>query len=279
MELGLSSLLFVNATIEEAVRATAELNFDCIEIICDVPHFSPDFEPGAVRGLKELIDSHELGVSVHATIWDLNPASHYPVLRELALAQVKKSMDICSILDGSVVVVHPGRCPIPELGTVLDKTKNLYREFIGGCLRYASDRGITLAPENIDSAHYPYSDADELKLLAQNFEGLGITFDIGHAYIAKRRRGVKAPEESIADTIREIGRHLAHVHVHDNKGSWDDHLPPGEGDVNFEPIVEALDAVKYDRLLIAELWDPKNPLETGRRGLRSVQKLFGTHRG
>ncbi|MDI6819303.1 MAG: hypothetical protein QMC89_00095 [Candidatus Hodarchaeaceae archaeon] len=70
MELGLSSLLFVNATMEEAIRATAELSFKCIEIICDVPHFSPDFEPGAVRDFKELIDAYELDVSVHATIWE-----------------------------------------------------------------------------------------------------------------------------------------------------------------------------------------------------------------
>ncbi len=275
MKIGLSSLLFVNSTIEDAAKATAELGFDYIEVIYDLPHFGPDFEPEALRELRELIASHGLGVSVHATLWDLNPASHYPILRDLTLTQVKRSIDACEVLEGDVVVVHPGRCPVPERGEVLSRAVRWYREFIGECWRYASERGIKLAPENIDGAHYPYSDASQLKVLAQDFEGLGITFDVGHAYLAQKRQGARAPEENMARQLREIGDYLAHVHLHDNKGTWDDHLPPGRGEINFEPIVKALRAVKYDGLVVVELWDPKKPNETARRGLAATRGLFG----
>jgi sugar phosphate isomerase/epimerase len=275
MRIGLSSLLFVNSTIQDAVEATERLGFDGIEVIYDLPHFGPDFEPEAIHELKELIASHGLGVSVHATLWDLNPASHYPVLRNLSLIQVKRSIDVCEILGGSVVVVHPGRCPVPEREEVLGRAVRWYREFIEECWRHASERGITLAPENIDGAHYPYSDVFQLKALAQDFEGLGITFDVGHAYLAQRRQGAKAPEENMARQLREVGKYLAHLHLHDNKGTWDDHLPPGEGEINFEPIVEALRAVKYDGWVVVELWDPKNPDETARRGLAATRGLLG----
>ncbi|MEM2908120.1 MAG: sugar phosphate isomerase/epimerase family protein [Candidatus Hadarchaeales archaeon] len=275
MRIGLSSLLFVNSTIEQAIRVTAELGFDCVEVIYDLPHFGPNFEPSAVRELGELIRSHGLLASVHATIWDINPASHYPAVRDLSATQIKRSIDVCERLGGRIVVVHPGRCPVPERVEVLDRTKKWYVEFLEDCLDYASERGITLAPENIDGAHYPYSDASQLKLLAESFEGLGITFDIGHAYIAQRRRGAEVPEENIAHQIREIERYLAHIHLHDNKGTWDDHLPPGEGEINFGPIIEALRAVKYDGLLVVELWDPESPGETARKGLAATRRLLG----
>lgn len=274
-KLGLSSLLFPKAPIEDIIKFSAGLGAKCVEVIFDIPHFPPDFNMKELDRLRELINSHELEVAVHASIWDINPASHYREIKELATAQVKKSIDACYYLGGEVVVAHPGHCPVMEVKALLRGARERYSEFVKECWRHAQERGVTFTIENIDRADFPYSTVDEIKLLAREFDGLGITFDIGHAYLARRREGSKVPEKEIAEAIKKAGGDLVHIHIHDNKGLRDDHLPPGDGNIDFKPIVSTLKSMRYGGRLVAELWDPKNPLETGRRGLENIRKLLG----
>ena len=275
MKIGLSSLLFSKASIQDMVKFSAELGAKSVEIIFDLPHFPPEFDLKALNGIRELINSYELEVSIHASIWDMNPVSHYREVRELAAAQVKKSIDACYRLGGKLVVTHPGHCPILEVETIVKWARDRYREFVRECWRHARERGVTFTIENIDRTDFPYSTVDEIKQLAREFGGLGITFDTGHAYLARRREGAKVPEKEIAEAIKRAGDDLVHVHIHDNKGLRDDHLPPGDGDIDFKPIIDVLRAMSYGGQLVVELWDPKNSFETGKKGMESIRKLLG----
>lgn len=277
MKLGLSSLLFPNASIEDIVKFSAKFGAECVELIYDVPHFPPGYDRRELSGIKELLDAHGLGISVHGSFWDLNPASHHRELWELTLKQVRQSIDACRALGGEIVVLHFGRCPVPEVEDFLEGTKWRYRRFLEQCLPYARERGVTLALENAGGqpATYP-STVEELKRLVLELEGAKVAFDIGHAHLAERRAGGKATGLAIAGAIEDLREHLVHVHVHDNHGKKDEHLPPGDGDINFKPVVEALRAINYGGLLIAELWNPEHPLETGKRGMKKLRDLFKT---
>jgi sugar phosphate isomerase/epimerase len=274
MKVGLSSLLFPKNSLEEIVEMTSMFEFEHIEIICDVPHFRPEFKPGELLGLKELINSYNLSVSIHAPFWDLNPASHYPGIKKLTTKQVKKSIDICSFLGGCVVTTHPGRCPIPELEPTLAMTKTLFQDFVSECLPRARDRGVTLAVENMSDITQPYWAMEEFIPLIEEFEQLKITFDVGHAYIAHRRRGAREPEREIAKMMRKIKDHLACIHLHDNRGLRDDHLLPGEGEIKFERIFKAMKENKFNGPLVIELWSPEDPLAVGRKALSSIEKFI-----
>jgi sugar phosphate isomerase/epimerase len=275
MKLGLSSLLFVNSGIEECIRLSREAGAECVEVIYDVPHFKPGFDRDRLLGLKELLESYGLKASVHASFWDLNPASHHPELWKLSLNQVRWSIEACRTLGGEITVVHFGKCPLPEVGEFLEGAKRRYREFLSSCLPYAGDRGVTLALENAgrDPHSYPPT-IEDLRQLVLELEGLKVTLDTGHAHLLERRAGRRATGSSIAEHVRNLKGHLVHLHVHDNRGRQDDHLPPGDGEMNFRPVVEALREIGYDGFAIAELWDPKTPLETGKRGMRGLRKLF-----
>lgn len=277
MKLGLSSLLFPNSSIEEAIRTSAELGVECVEIIYDVPHFPPDYDQRKLSSIKKLLDAHGLLVSVHGSFWDLNPASHHRELWGLTLKQMQRSIDACQALGGEIVVVHFGKCPIPEVTGFLGGAKQRYRDFIERCLHYAQDRGVTIALENGGGRPEVYPPTlNELKKLVLELEGAKITFDIAHAHLAERRSGKKDTGVTIAKLIKDMSEHIAHVHVHDNHGKLDDHLPPGDGEINFKPVVEALREIKYNGLLIAEFWNPQHPLETGKKGMERLRKLFKT---
>lgn len=277
MKLGLSSLLFPKASVEEVIKFSAKLGAECVEIIYDVPHFPPNYDQHKLSGIKELLDAHELRVSVHGSFWDLNPASHHRELQKLTLNQVRRSIDACRTLGAEIVVLHFGRCPVPDAKDFLEEAKRRYRRFIEKCLPYARERGVTLALENAigQPTTYP-STVEELKQLVLELEGAKVAFDIGHAHLAERRAGIKDTGLAIAKDIEGLRKHLVHVHVHDNRGKDDDHLSPGDGDINFKPVVDALRAINYRGLLIAELWNPESPLETGRKGMKKLRDIFKT---
>jgi len=279
VKVGLSNLLFPRVPVEEAISRTADLGADCVEIVFDIPHFPPEFDMKRLRSLMRLINSCGLDVSVHGSVWDINPVSYYSEVRALTLKQIKRSIDTCSALGGEIVVMHPGRCPMPEIGRLFSMSKSWFIKFTSECLSYAKKRGIKLTLENFSmSANHPYSYPKQMVGLARKLDGLGITFDIGHAFLDKHRRKLKAPEQEIAEEIKLVGKHLAHVHIHDNHGNGDEHLPPGKGLINFRPIMKALNEINYDGWLIVELWHPRleGAMEVGRVGLRNTRKLLET---
>lgn len=64
--------------------------------------------------------------------------------------------------------------------------------------------------------------------------------DTGHTHEAESF-WVPPPEEY----IRLLGKDLTLLHLHDNSGHWDDHQLPGQGNIQWEKVFDALDEVGY----------------------------------
>jgi sugar phosphate isomerase/epimerase len=64
-----------------------------------------------------------------------------------------------------------------------------------------------------------------------------LCLDVGHLYVTR--------EGSAAAIIAALGARLAQVHLEDMRLGVHEHLPPGEGDVDFAAVATALDAVGY----------------------------------
>jgi len=275
MKVGLSNLLFVRSSVEKSVEKCAGLGADFIEIIYDFPHFMPGHDVRQLRDLRKLIESNGLDVSVHGTFWDLNSASYRPEIWNLTLKQAKKSLQACKILGGEITVLHPGRCPVSDLGWFMEGSKKIFDKYIKECLIHARKLGVTIALENMDLSFSPYSTLPELYDLTNRFDGLKVCLDVGHAYRRREKVETKNREEAIAKHVKRLGNRIAHVHFHDNNGKNDDHLVPGRGSMNFGPIVKAIKGTGFDGLIVIELFDPGNAAETGKAGLEATRKIFG----
>ena len=82
-----------------------------------------------------------------------------------------------------------------------------------------------------------YSTGEELARAADALgEEFGVCLDSGHALITG---------EDIPETVRAIGGKLGVLHLHDNDGERDDHLPPYLGKLDFDALMHALKEVDY----------------------------------
>ena len=73
---------------------------------------------------------------------------------------------------------------------------------------------------------------------------VGMTFDIGHSYL----QGIDTCE-----CLKMMASKLTHVHIHDNLGISDDHLPLGTGNVPLQAALNTLRDIGYDRSFGIEL--------------------------
>ena len=101
--------------------------------------------------------------------------------------------------------------------------------------REATTRNVDLGIEN----RYHFNeipDFEEIGVILDTFKGgrIGYWHDVGHA-AAQENMGLIKQE----DLLNAYGDMLMGIHIHDVRG-LDDHLPPGQGEVNYEAILPFL---------------------------------------
>lgn len=271
MKLGLSSLLFVRRELEETLPLIQELGYEALEVIYEVPHFTLRWEEDRerLRRLGKELKERGLEPSVHTSFVDLNPVSHLPEVFELNRKLAERGMKACRLLGGEIVVVHTGSCKVPT-PEFFELSKRRALSLLRSLAERAREVGVKLAVENGMTVSSPFSRLEELKEVVEEV-GAGITYDVGHANLREKAEGRKL---DVRSHIKTMGRSLLHLHVHDNKGIDDDHLVPGEGEIDFPSLFSSLKEIKYEGMIVAELWDPNKPVEVARRGIESLRRYL-----
>ncbi len=281
--IGVSSTLFLNLTLEEIVEKTANYGYSSIEIWADLPQkWSGNFEEKEQRKLAETLDSFSFQSSIHAPIWDVNTASHITNFRKESINQIKWSIDLARNLGSKLITLHPGHMPpyqfIPSLR---ESGKRNFLDSLQNLIDYSLETGVLIGLENVPiSLSFCYT-LEDLIWYINNFEKLNVTLDIPHAYIVEKyleffdpRRTSVSPESRITETIRKLGKRLINIHLHDNDGSFDAHKIPGEGTINFKPIMEALKEINYNGLIALEIWASKDPDQAALKAKKVTEILF-----
>lgn len=78
---------------------------------------------------------------------------------------------------------------------------------------------------------------------------IGVTLDTGHLNISKKK-GFE--DKDLKKEVEEIAKYVKHVHLSDNFGYSDSHLPAGMGNVPFKDILEELEKKGVKSRKIAE---------------------------
>jgi len=129
---------------------------------------------------------------------------------------------------------------------------------------HAAGSGVHLGAET----RYEYNDLpnfEEFAVILREFghRGVGYWHDVGHGH-AQQVLGLATP----AQYLERYGEHLLGLHLHDARLTRD-HLPPGEGDVDFEALRAY---ARPEHLRVFEVFSVQ-PEERLDRSLRYLEEL------
>ena len=122
------------------------------------------------------------------------------------------------------------------------KVWELQKEALRQIGKVATDHGVLACLENMISfKEFLCRQPEELIGMTEGIEGIGMTFDFGHANTIG-----KVPE-----FLRYIEK-ADHIHIHDNHGVSDEHLPLGNGTIAWETVGNEISARYQGKRIVIE---------------------------
>ena len=269
--ISLSSFIYLNYPIEEAVKRIAQAGFDGIDFWGGRPHaYRKDLNQTEVTKIKHLTKA--LGLAVASFIpaqfrYPTSLCSQNEVIRQDSVAYIKDSIQTAAGLGSPVVSVCPGHSLFGQTTTA---ARDCLRRSLDELCLFAAPYSIRIAIEPADRYETDLINTipDALRMIDQlGHDNLGVVLDCGHSYVVG---------ESAAEAVVLSQDRLFHVHVDDNNGLRDQHLIPGEGTFNFAPFLEALEKRNYQGYLCVELsWDVTvDPDPAAAQALDYFRKMF-----
>lgn len=208
-----------------------------------------------VARIRDTLGSTTLEVSVHAPYSDLNLASlNYPIYRE-SIRQLSRCVELAAEFTERVTI-HPGYLS-PAAKLVPQQVWDLHKAALAEIGAVAQDAGVLVMLENMpDIPNFFCRLPEELFGMVEGVEGVGITLDVGHAH-------TMGMIDAFLSRIGEVD----HVHIHDNDGTSDAHLPLGGGTIDWARVGASI-ASSYSGICVVEgrnLDEAKISLEAFRR--------------
>lgn len=185
------------------------------------------------------------GVTLHGAFFDINVASVDPDIALISESRVKKSLEATERLGARAVVFHTGITPqlISEayIGNWLAKSER----FWSGML--AEHRGVDIYIENMfDDRPEPLLKLSESLCRHPNY---GVCLDYAHATVyAKDAPG----------WLRVFSRYIRHIHINDNNGTEDSHLPLGDGVIDWKLFFALRRELTPEASVLLEISSAKN---------------------
>jgi sugar phosphate isomerase/epimerase len=236
-----------------------------VEIGTPPGHFDV-WKPDVLEAVRDRLRDLPIGaISIHAPFGHALDLAHWDAgHREAGLEGIALSARAIKRLGGSIVVAHPSDLPraAADISARLDAS--------AASLRQAADRcrveGVRLAIES-PLPHLVGGHPDEFGWLLQHVgDAAGVCLDTGHIALGRAWRRFMA----VAD-----GR-LIHVHASDNHGQFDDHLPPGEGIIDWREVMGSLDDAGFMGWMMLELrCPPRDPVTYFRDAVARCEALHG----
>lgn len=260
VDLAFSTNAYTRHDLTDAIERIADHGYSGVEILADEPHaYLPELGADKKTALIDVLERTGLAVSnVNANTvmgyYDDAPPSPFfepsivradETAREWRVDYTRRVIDLAERVDAPAVCVATGR---PLAGNPPERAHEYLRESLDSILDHAGpsdvDVGIEFEPELL------VEDTDETLALIEDVgqDTLGVNLDVGHAAVCG---------EDVVESIHRCAGHITGVHLEDIAGGRDGkhyHRVPGEGDLDFRGIFDALDDVGYDGFTTLELY-------------------------
>ncbi|MDG7037005.1 MAG: sugar phosphate isomerase/epimerase [Nitrososphaerota archaeon] len=167
--------------------------------------------------------SNGIAKSIHGPFMDLNPGAIDYEVRKITHARIKWAIEIARQLEIGDLVVHDGYIPLIYGYSYLKarwlRTAN---EFFRDVSKLSADAGVRVLVENMFT--------DDPLIIKELIDGtdLNTCLDVAHLSFSSNF--------SAAEWVDALTPFIKEVHIHDNNGRTDEHLPLGKGNVDFSAV-------------------------------------------
>lgn len=259
---------FAHHRLEDACAILSELGYQGIALTLDYHVLNP-FAPGfaaEVTRVRRLLERHSLRCVIETGArFLLDPRrKHQPTLltadaaeRQHRIDFLTRAIDLARDLEAEAVSFWSGS-PIEKAPFEVHLDR-----LVAGCQQLAE----VAATKEVRLAFEPEPGMliDTMERFAQLHErvghpAFGLTLDLGHLHCLG--------ELPISAHLQRWRPWLWNIHIEDMKRGLHDHLPFGEGDMDFVPIFRTLREIGYGGGLYVELSrHSHNAVETARRSI------------
>lgn len=257
--------LLTNSTIDilEEIETIARLGFDYVEIGIEWPEGTSEILIKKKNKILKLLKEYNIPAIAHTTWW-INFGSQYESVRKAWISEAKKKVDIAKMLNIGKINFH---FYSDEL--VIKLYKNYRKSVLSKMIQslkevvsYAASKDIVVICENIPRKRELLG-INEFEFIQHNVPGLKVHLDVGHAFIENGMKGIK-------EYIEAFSKDIEHIHIHDNHGESDEHLPVGKGKIDWNKVVELLKKINYDKTITFEVFTSKKDAVKSREKIRKL---------
>ena len=197
-----------------------------------------------------------LVTNLHGVFVDINPASNEPDIARVSERLCEGSCRMAASIGAQGVIFHSQAFPYLRGDYIekwAEKSADYYRKL-------ADKYGVKIYIENSSDL-----DPEPLLLLMKKCADprVRVCLDVGHANYSR---------VPLQTWILELNDYIEYIHLSDNFGAFDDHMPLGVGTVPWDLVSRFLRAIKHDLIVTLET----GTVEQTRKSLKFLKekKLF-----
>jgi len=227
------------------VEAFHRAGITAVELGTPAGHFDP-WSHDTVRALRTRLRQLSIEpASIHAPFGGLldltDPNPHH---RHAAIGAILSAATAVREVGGSRVVVHLSDAPRHghDVGVRIEHAV----EALNVLARALQQMSVTLAVET-PLPHLIGGHPNEFEaVMARLPLPVGVCLDTAHTTLV----------DHWDQFIRAVGHRLIHVHASDHRGRFDDHLPPGDGIIDWRRIRQSLQSLNFNGWIVLEATCP-----------------------
>jgi sugar phosphate isomerase/epimerase len=261
MDIYYSELCVLGGNVFENVDKLIESGADHIEVMLDGQCWN-EFH-NRMDDLVIELKKRPVTYSVHSPVWDTNLTSENYHIRQAVMESLRQSIIFAAKLSATHVVIHPGFSQNVTFNKEIAKARS--RDSIMELIEFNKDYGMLLLIENVGNAvHSIFTFEEYINFLNDFPEKVGYLIDIGHAHMN---------HWNIEKLLLSVKDRLYAIHIHDNDGVSDQHLPIGEGITDWDSIFNTVKQTECNPSLVLE-YDIGIPVQKLAEGKHILEKYF-----
>ncbi len=238
---------------QAARRLVEELNLPAVELSMDFGLLYPQVMDAAFyRRLAGLQEALSFACTVHLPFLWLDQTSMNDLIRQASVESVRRAVELARPFQVETYVLHLWGATTAQITQVITD-EALQRNLLAAVLREA-DHSLaeicalvepqTLCIENLEALPF------DLVVPLLERHGASICLDVGH--LAWQGGGELSFLERYGRWVKEIHLHDALLPRPDRQWQTHDHLPLGQGELDYEALLRRLDEIGFDGCVIIE---------------------------